>query len=194
MPDSLHDVSLLVEASNKFFKGIDDISAVLGRDDNRLVFVIPGLLVSKWRAPAPAALLNRLFHAVGRAFAFDIVFELREGADNVAHEFPDGIFFVVLSRGEKTDAEGAEVLNEFGLIGEIARKAIVFPDDQGREFLFVLDAILDEVLELGAVLGLGALAALDENFNNFETLVESELAAFFFLAFEAVAFLSLFFG
>ena len=89
-----HLVGLFVEAGDEFLKGIDDVSAVLGWEDDGFVFVITGLLVAERRAPAPSALLDRLFHAVGGAFTFDIVLKLREGADNIAHEFSDGIVII----------------------------------------------------------------------------------------------------
>lgn len=63
-----------------------------------------------------------------------------------------------------------------------------------RRVLFVLNAILDEVFELSAVLSFGALAALDKDFNDFKSLIDGKLPTVFFLAFEAIAFLSLFFG
>jgi hypothetical protein len=80
------------------------------------------------------------------------------------------------------------------LIGEVTGESVVFPNDESREFLFVLNAILDEVFELGAILGLGAFTALDKDFDNLEALIDGELAAFLLLAFEAISFFSLFFG
>ncbi|MEI8011518.1 MAG: hypothetical protein WCI27_03410 [Candidatus Omnitrophota bacterium] len=156
--------------------------------------VIPGTFVSEWRTPAPAALLKRLLHSVGGAFTFDIIFKLRKGADNIAHEVANGIGFVVFGCGKKADAEGTKVFDKLGLIGEVPGQSVVLPDDDSREFLFVLNAILDEVLELGAVLSFGALAALNKDFDNVEALIEGELLAIFLLAFEAIAFLGLFFG
>ena len=62
------------------------------------------------------------------------------------------------------------------------------------ESSFCLNAILDEVFELGAVLGFGTLAAFDKDFDNFKALIDGKLPTFLFLAFEAIAFLGLFFG
>lgn len=95
MPDPLHNVSLFIETGNEFLKGVDNVSAVLGRDDERFVAVIPGSLVSERRAPASTPLLEGLLHAVGGPFTFDIILKLREGTDNIAHEIADGILFVI---------------------------------------------------------------------------------------------------
>ena len=194
LPYPLHNVSLFVEAGDEFLKGVDDVSAVLGRDDEGFIAVIPGALVSERRTPTPAALLECLLHAIGRAFAFNIILKLRKRADNVAHAVAEGIGLVVFGSGKKANAEGTKVFDKLSLIGEVPGQSVVFPDDDSGEFLFVLNAILDEILELGAALSLGAFAALNENLDNVKALIEGELSAIFFLTVEAIAFLGLFFG
>ena len=194
MPHPLHNVGLLVEAGDEFLKGVDNEPAILGRNDEGLIAVIPGAFVSERRAPAPAALLKGLLHAVGGPLAFDVILKLRKRADNIAHEVADGIGLVVFGSGKKANAEGTKVFDKLSLIGEVPGQSVVFPDDDSGEFLFVLNAILDEILELGAALSLGAFAALNENLDNVKALIEGELSAIFFLTVEAIAFLGLFFG
>lgn len=95
MPDPFNDIRLFVEAGDEFLKGINNVPAVFGWDDERLVAIIPGAFVSKRRAPAPAPLLEGLLHAIGGAFAFDVILKLRKGANDITHKISDGVLFII---------------------------------------------------------------------------------------------------
>ncbi|HKH49418.1 MAG TPA: hypothetical protein VKM72_32515 [Thermoanaerobaculia bacterium] len=140
--------------------------------------------IAQGRPPDPLAAAQGFLHAGLRPAAADLVVELGEGREDALHELAGRRLVDRLAHGPQGDAEPGEVPADDRMVEGVAGEAVDVGDYEGVDLdgaLVLLSEIGQGGLQLGAIGGLGGLAAFHEDPVDFPAVLAAERAALVFL-------------
>ncbi|HEX7181366.1 MAG TPA: hypothetical protein VF756_05955 [Thermoanaerobaculia bacterium] len=140
--------------------------------------------VTQGRLPDPLAPAQSFLHAGSRPSASDLVVELRKGGEDAFHELAGRGLVDRLADRPEGDAEAGQVPADDRVVECVAGEPIDVGDDEDVDpdgALVLLAQVGQGGLELGAVGGLGGLAALQKDPVDFPSVQAAEGSALVFL-------------